>query len=121
MDLQEHPPHFTSNITLTDMDNPYGNNFRPLQSDIHVLQSDIHVLLTKWNLSHLATIFEENSISPSGIKNLTEDEIKELIPKIGDRGIFREQRTYWIKTQEAAESVVCSLLLLVSVNLHFYY
>ncbi|KAI5756083.1 hypothetical protein M8J77_021936 [Diaphorina citri] len=91
------------------MDHPsFGSVFWGLDGEPEERQSEIRRLLGLWDLSHLAGTFEANNITVAGLKLLTQDEIKELIPRIGDRGIFRSSLAAWLRTIDNAELVTAS-------------
>ncbi|XP_031343146.1 uncharacterized protein LOC116170783 [Photinus pyralis] len=48
-------------------------------------------LLEQWGFPELVLVFEENEITWEAFESLTDDVIKELIPKIGPRIIFKKK------------------------------
>ncbi|KAM7363088.1 uncharacterized protein ACRADG_000140 [Cochliomyia hominivorax] len=58
-------------------------------------------LLQKWNLLELQNKFKEHDITLRSLIYLTEEEICELIPKIGIRTIFRAMLKEWRQTYNA--------------------
>ncbi|XP_023034204.1 uncharacterized protein LOC111519163 [Drosophila willistoni] len=55
-------------------------------------------LLISWNLKQLCQKFQEEEINEEALRCLNAAEIRELIPKVGPRAIFRSQLEKW-KTQ----------------------
>ncbi|XP_063919744.1 uncharacterized protein LOC135134832 [Zophobas morio] len=52
------------------------------------MEVEVKDYLDKWGLAHLWESFQEQGVDFAAFINLTEDLIKELIPKIGDRAKF---------------------------------
>ncbi|XP_037818882.1 uncharacterized protein LOC119608506 [Lucilia sericata] len=58
-------------------------------------------LLQKWNLLELQNKFKEHEVTLRSLIYLTDEEISELIPKIGIRTIFRAMLKEWRQTYDA--------------------
>ncbi|XP_065354525.1 uncharacterized protein LOC135948995 isoform X2 [Calliphora vicina] len=58
-------------------------------------------LLQKWNLLELQNKFKEHDVTLRSLIYLTDEEICELIPKIGIRTIFRAMLKEWRETYDA--------------------
>ncbi|XP_036321752.1 uncharacterized protein LOC118735864 isoform X2 [Rhagoletis pomonella] len=57
-------------------------------------------LLSSWNLQNLCTKFKEQEVCTVAFQYLTDEDICELIPKIGPRAIFRSHLLAWRQQKE---------------------
>ncbi|XP_075165526.1 uncharacterized protein LOC142237935 [Haematobia irritans] len=69
----------------------------PQQEFLRLGLSEAFHLLQKWNLMELQNVFRDHDITLRSLLYLTDDEITELIPKIGLRTIFRAMLKDWRK------------------------
>ncbi|CAH1155017.1 unnamed protein product [Phaedon cochleariae] len=68
--------------------------------------SSVEFLLKTWSLDHLVQIFEEQGIDEEAFNYLTEEVIKDLIPKIGDRIKFTRHYQAFQATEQASRQPV---------------
>ncbi|XP_031334401.1 uncharacterized protein LOC116164370 [Photinus pyralis] len=78
-------PVKTSTISATDMGSPRNVN-EP---------SPVENILQEWNLAELIPVFNENFVDYDVFSKLSEDHIKELVPKIGPRIRFLAKYKHW--------------------------